>query len=51
MGKPDAPEDKATTGAEKSPLEQPGMKDRRQVIEEYISSLREFLRRLQDRLH
>ena len=44
MGKPDAPEEKATTGAEKSPPdEQPGIKERRQIIENYISSLREFL--------
>jgi len=52
MGKPDASEDKATTGEEKTqPKQQPGLKGRRQVIEEYISSLREVLRRFQDRLH
>ena len=34
MGKPDASEDKATTGEEKAPpKQQPGLKGRRQVIE------------------
>ena len=40
MGKPDASEDKATTGEEKAPpKQQPGLKGRRQVIEEYITKL------------
>jgi hypothetical protein len=51
MGKPEAPNDDAESGADKTSVEQNGMKERRQAIEEYIRSLRDFLKRLRRKLH
>lgn len=53
MRKPEAPEDEAAANADKSPPanEQPGMKQRRQVIEDHINALKEFLKHLRSKPH
>jgi hypothetical protein len=51
MGKPEAPKDDAASSADRTSAEQNGMKERRQAIEEYIRSLKEFLKRLREKLH
>jgi hypothetical protein len=53
MGKPEAPEGEATASADKSALadERPSMKERRQLIKQYIDDLRGLLKRLRKKLH
>lgn len=53
MRKPEAPEDGSRIGAEGKPPanEQRGLKERRQVVEEYVDHLREVLKRLLNKLH
>lgn len=51
MGKPEAPNDDAESSADKTSAEQNGMKERRAAAEEYTSTLREFLKRLREKLH
>ena len=50
MGKPEAPKNDATSSGVDL-VEQNRMKERRQAVEEYIRSLREFLKRLREKLH
>lgn len=53
MRKPEASEDGSKIGAERKPRanDQRGLKERRQVIEEYITDLRDVLKRLRNKLH